>query len=288
VWEVVVPKESVDAPLDNSWIRSPINVPSPGTVASYRKGHYHVHETANEWRVHWDRYDPKEKPLLHLLDDAPLLLMVSGTFVALLMNVRKGSDTAAILKHQRHAWQLLLLLGISLVFIGMVVVVQPFFTFSAIILLLIPLALLILGFTIQVKGIRFSPFEVISGWGIITGFCLVVIGIVSFFLPVAVWGQVVLLILALWGFGSAYMSLRRVIKGREAVPDGFYKWLAIGILSLVLSLLIFVIPKFIVNILMMMLGLVALVFGIMLVVNALRLKKKLTPGPFRTEVPEGQ
>ena len=231
----------------------PLPVTGKGTTTCMKR--------RTEWRVHWDRYDPKEKPLLHLLDDAPLLLMLSGTFVALLMDVRKGSDTAAILERQNHTWQLLLVLGISMIFIGAVVVAQPFFTFSAIILLLIPLALLAFGGTILVKGIRFSPFDVISGWGIITGLCLVVIGIVSFFLPVVVWGFVVLLILALWGFGSAYMSLRRVVKGRKAVPEGFYKWLAIGILSLVLSLLIFVIPKDIAGILMIMLGLVAVVLG---------------------------
>ena len=34
-----------------------------------------------EWRVHLDRYDPKVHPLLHLVDDAPLLLMISDTFM---------------------------------------------------------------------------------------------------------------------------------------------------------------------------------------------------------------
>jgi uncharacterized membrane protein HdeD (DUF308 family) len=288
VWEVVVPKKSVDGPLDSNWTKSPINVPSPGTIASYRNGHYHVHETATEWRVHWDRYDPKEKPLLHLLDDAPLLLMLSGTFVALLMNVRKGNDTAAILERQKHTWQLLLLLGITLIFAGVVVVVQPFFAFTAIIQLLIPLALLALGITILWSGLKFSPFEVISRWGIILGFCIAIIGLVSFLLPTVVWGFVILLIIALWGFGSAYMSLRRVMKGREAVHDGFYKWLAIGILSLVLSVLIFVIPKDVSKFLMIMLGLVALVLGITLVVNALRLRTMQLPGPIEKDSPAGQ
>ncbi len=173
-----------------------------------------------------------------------------------------------------------LLLGISMIFIGAVVVAQPYFTFSAIILLLIPLVLLAFGGTILVKGVRFSPFEIISGWGIVTGLCLVVIGIISFYLPVSVWGFVVLLILALWGFGSAYMSLRRVVKGRKAVPDGFYKWVAIGILSLALSLLIFVIPKSIAGILMILLGLVAVMLGIMLTINALRLKTMQKPAQY--------
>jgi hypothetical protein len=55
VWEVAVPKDSVTEPLDSGWEKSKINVPSPGTIDSYRKGQYHVHETATEWRVHLDR-----------------------------------------------------------------------------------------------------------------------------------------------------------------------------------------------------------------------------------------
>jgi hypothetical protein len=51
VWEVVVPKDTVTEPPDTGWKKSGINVPSPGTLASYRKGRYHVHETKTEWRV---------------------------------------------------------------------------------------------------------------------------------------------------------------------------------------------------------------------------------------------
>ncbi|HEU17517.1 MAG TPA: hypothetical protein ENO06_02160, partial [Methanolinea sp.] len=65
-----------------------LNIPSPGTIASYRKGLYHVHETTTEWRVHLDRRDPKVHPVWHLIDDAPLLLMIGGTFRALFMDVR--------------------------------------------------------------------------------------------------------------------------------------------------------------------------------------------------------
>jgi hypothetical protein len=59
VWEVVVPNDSVTEPLDSGWEKEKINVASPGTIVSYRKGQYHVHETTTEWRVHLDRHDPK-------------------------------------------------------------------------------------------------------------------------------------------------------------------------------------------------------------------------------------
>ena len=84
MWEVAIPKESVTVPLDAGWKKSALNVPSPGTIASYRKGQYHVHETKDEWKVHLDRYDPDEHPVMHLLDDAPLLLMIGDTFITLI------------------------------------------------------------------------------------------------------------------------------------------------------------------------------------------------------------
>ncbi|HOZ42626.1 MAG TPA: hypothetical protein PLD13_03425, partial [Methanoculleus sp.] len=56
VFQVVVPKALVTEPLEPVWKRSAINVPSPGTIASYRKGQYHAHETASEYHVHMDRY----------------------------------------------------------------------------------------------------------------------------------------------------------------------------------------------------------------------------------------
>ncbi len=37
VWEVIVLKEDVTEPLGQDWVKSQFNLPSPGTIASYRK-----------------------------------------------------------------------------------------------------------------------------------------------------------------------------------------------------------------------------------------------------------
>lgn len=71
VWEVVVPRSAVTEPLVPEWQQSAINVPSPGTIASFRKGQYHAHETEQDYRVHMDRYNPEKNPFMHLVDDAP-------------------------------------------------------------------------------------------------------------------------------------------------------------------------------------------------------------------------
>jgi len=91
---------------------------------------------------------------------------------------------------------------------------------------------------------------------------------------VKIWGVVIFVLIALWGFGSAITALGRVSRGRNAVPDGFYKWLVIGILSLLLAALIFITPVASVALLTIILGAVALLAGLALVVNGFRLRAR--------------
>jgi uncharacterized membrane protein HdeD (DUF308 family) len=279
VWEVVVPKESVTEPLDPDWEKSSVNVPSPGTIASYRKGQYHVHETRDEWRVHLDRYDPKDHPLLHLVDDAPLLLMIGGTVVALAQDTRKGKirDTDAILEEQKRSWQLQALIGVALLLVGAYIITNPISFYHGLIHLAIPLLIIVLGIMLVSRGATFRPLKLISMYYLVLGILVVLIGIVSFYLPIAVWSTVILGIVTLWGFGSAYMALRRVAHGRAAVPEGYLKWLLIGVFSLLLAVLILVMPYHTVALLTIIIGALALLLGITLVVNGVRLRQRMHP-----------
>ena len=56
IWEVTIPRTLVTEPFGSGWVRSRINIPTPGTIDSYRNGQYHLHETSTEFRVHLDRY----------------------------------------------------------------------------------------------------------------------------------------------------------------------------------------------------------------------------------------
>ena len=128
--EVIVEKEEVTEPLDG-WEKSALNLPTPGVIASYRKGQYHVHETEKNWKVHKDRYDPKDHPFIHLVDDAPLVFLLGGTFNALLFDVKKSltRDPMQLLDEHRVAWQLLLIVGTAMILIGAYVGVDPFRAF---------------------------------------------------------------------------------------------------------------------------------------------------------------
>jgi uncharacterized membrane protein HdeD (DUF308 family) len=277
VWEVEVPKESVTEPLDPGWKRSAINVPTPGTVASYRKGRYHVHETATEWKVHLDRYDPAVHPVMHLVDDAPLIFMIAATFVALVDDVWRThpEDTRAVLEEQTTAWQMLVLIGLAVMAAGAFIALNPLQSFSSITSLLIPLVFIVLGILIARKGADIRPLRIVSARRLLAGITVIFTGVISYDLPESVWGAIIFVLIGLWGFGSAFMAFCRLSRGRQAVPEGFYTWCAIGCLSLLLALLIFMTPLALVALLTIVLGAIALLTGLVLVVNGLRLRGRM-------------
>jgi len=275
IWEVVIAKETVTEPLDSGWKKSRINVPSPGTIACYRKGRYHVHETGTKWRVHLDRYDPAVNPLLHLIDDAPLLLMISDTFMTLVMETRRSEmrSTADSLTLEKSIWQEQVVSGIVLLLVGFYILNNPLFFFVKIFELLIPGAIIGLAAVIIVRAIRAGLPEDQRTQTLVRGIGLLCAGIFAFYLPLYLWILFVLGILALWMIASAVMLLFRVAKGRHAVPEGFYSRMAIGILSLGAAVTLMVSPAGILAILLLVLGAITILLGTTLCINGLRLRR---------------
>ena len=219
VLEVPVPKEAVTEPLDPGWKKSSLNMPSPGLVSSYRKGQYHVHETTTEYRVHLDRYDPRKHPVMHLVDDAPFIIMITDTLLALIMETRGTGDTQEILTVQKRAWQREILIGSVVVLTGVLILSDPRDAFHGLFLLLIPLLITGLGILMIARGIRYRARGGVS-WGTVTsGLGICIIGWLAFSLPVQFWAIVILAILAVWGFASAVASFLDVRRGRGAVPE---------------------------------------------------------------------
>ena len=283
IWEVVIPKDTVTEPLDTGWKKSGINVPSPGTIASYRKGRFHVHEMRTEWRVHLDRYDPKEHPLLHLVDDAPLVLMISDTFMTLVMDTKRTDNkkTADVLKTQRFIWQEQLIFGLVLCLVGLFVINNPANFFKSLFEQIIPCIIIGLAILLLVRPFRTRLPENYRAVDLSCGIGIFCAGIFAFFLPLALWVIFILVILAAWMIASAVMLLLRVAKGRHAVPEGFYSRLAIGIVSLLLAIHLFLSPAGVLLLLMEILGAVTLLLGITLCINGLRLRTwmKQVPAP---------
>jgi uncharacterized membrane protein HdeD (DUF308 family) len=276
VWEVVVPKESVTEPLDAGWVKSPINVPTPGTIASYRKGQYHVHEQQTEWHVHLDNHDPKLHPYLHLVDDAPLLLMIGDTVVTLIAGTRKKTgNEKEILEDQKRSWKEQVLVGVLLMLVGVFIASNPLLAFEGIMLLLVPLAIVGLGIITSWNGIASRPIRVLPGGLLYRGIGIIIAGIIAFYLPLALWVVVILGILALWMFASAIILLARARKGRSAIPEGFTSRVLIAILSLLFGVFILLDPKSMIQVLLVIVGVIAFLLGLMLLVNGVRLRNRM-------------
>jgi uncharacterized membrane protein HdeD (DUF308 family) len=273
---VIVPKESVTEPLDPGWVKSPINVPTPGTLASYRKGQFHCHEQKTEWHVHLDNYDPKVHPGLHLIDDAPLLLMIGDTVVTLISGTRRKKGTEKeILQDQKRSWKEQVLVGILLMLVGLFIVWNPLRTFQGIVHLLVPLAIIGLGIITAWHGITTSPLRVLPGGLLYRGIGIVIAGLIAFYLPLYIWIAILLGILALWMLASAVYLLIRARKGRAAIPEGFASRVIIAIISLVFVALIILNPMGMLQLLMEIVGVIAFLLGLMLLVNGVRLRNRM-------------
>jgi uncharacterized membrane protein HdeD (DUF308 family) len=275
VWEVVIPKTSVNELPGTGWEKSGINVPSPGTIASYRKARFHAHETKTEWRVHLDRYNPKVNPLLHLVDDAPLFLMIGDTFLTLIMDTKRTNsrDTEEILKNQGFAWREQVVTGLFLGLVGLYIMLNPVTIFRGIFELILPLAIICLAVFVMVSAVRAGSPEKNRSGTLYRGIGIFCTGIIAYILPLSVWVIFILAILALWMISSAFMLLRRVVKGWHAVPEGFYSRLVIGIISLVLAILLVINPADILAFLVVLLGTITVLLGLTLVITGLRLRK---------------
>lgn len=275
VWEVVIPKEDVTDPLSGDWKRSSINVPTPGTIASYRNGHYHVHETKNEWRVHLDRYDPKVHPTLHLIDDAPLFLMIFETMLMLFSEARGRSNaTEDRMKDQQVFLKNGFSFGIFLIFLGSTFLISPKFYYYGIFQVFLPFTVIIVGFIIIGRGISWRPVIRADQKGIVKGGMIVLVGIVLSTFPIILWSIILLTVLCIWMLSSAIMLLNRVRKGKSAVIEGFYSRFAIAVISLILALGNFIIPVEILWLFMMIVGVIIILIGCTLTVTSLKLKER--------------
>ena len=276
IWEVDVPKESVTEPLDPGWEVSRINVPSPATIASYRKGQYHVHETKTEWRVHLDNHDPKHHPLLHLIDDAPLLLMIGDTLVTLVSGTRnKTGNEQMILEGQVRAWKTQIIIGLFITIIGLFIITRPWLSFRGTVRIFIPLVMIGLGLFTVMKSIRIEPFQVLEKGLFYRGLVITIAGILAFYLPLYAWINGLLVVVFVWMLASAVVLLGRARKGRTAIPEGFISRVVIAIISLCLAVLVFMFPIGFVVFLMLNGGIVVLLIGITLLVNGIRLKRRM-------------
>lgn len=260
IWEVVIPKDLLTVPLGPEWKFSPINVPSQETIASYRNGQYHLHETKDEYRVHLDRYDPEKNPILHLIDDAPLVLMILETLQTIYMTARdaKKNPGPDFIKDQRLTWEFRILLGVIMLSISGILVMIALNQDNRLFSILLPSIVFLTGALILAHGFFMGKRKEHSKKDIVNGFLIMIGGIIMALLW-ELYLLIILLILAIWFFGSAYVSLKRVIKDKKEIPQGLWLSLAMGVGSLLFGALTIFVPDILLEILV---GIMAVIVGI--------------------------
>lgn len=275
VWEVAIPKEQVTEQLGPSWKESPINIPTPGTIASYRKGQYHIHETKTEWRVHLDRYDPEVHPALHLIDDAPLFLMISEMMITFFSEVRGKTDTTTKkLKEQDRIITHGFLIGSLAVILGLIFLLIPDIAYQSIFNYIIPMVVIGAGLIVLGTSFRWHPFGVAERKELIRGVFMTGLGVLLWFFPPNIWNLIILSILAIWMFASAIMLLNRARKGRNYIPEGFLSRIIIACISLALAILIFIYPSVVLNLFIRILGIIIILVGGTVILATLDLKSR--------------
>lgn len=269
VFQVVVPKALVTEPLEPGWKQSAINVPSPDTIASYRKGRYHAHETVSEYRVHMDRYDPEKNPIMHLIDDAPLVLMIHETMETIFVTGRDATrrDPRQRLADQRMSWKLRMGLGAVLLAIGAVLLLLAVDETILFFTVILPSLVLILGLLTIAEGVRGRDHKERAGREIVRGGMLAGAGLVLFVFW-KLYLVLILLTLMVWFFSSAAVTLLRVVRERRRLTKGFWYTLGLGLSSLALGILVITLPDELVEILLALLAGLVLMAGAFTLLDA--------------------
>ena len=273
VFQVIVPKAAVTEPIEPEWRRSTINVPSPETIASYRRGQYHAHETESEYRVHMDRYDPEKNPIMHLIDDAPLVLMVHDTMETILVSAKDATrkDPLQRLADQRLSWKLRMGLGVVLLAIGTILLFFVFYGITFFFAVILPSFVLLLGLLAIFRGIQQRNRKEHASKDIIRGSIVAGTGIVLFILW-ELYLILILLVLSIWLFSSAIATLLSVIRARGDLPKGFWYTLGLGVSSLVLGILAITLPGGLVRLLILLLAAIVLMAGAFMFLDAYGLR----------------
>lgn len=256
VWEVIVPRSAVTEPPEPGWQRSAINVPSPRTIASFRKGQYHAHETGQDYRVHMDRYDPEKNPFMHLVDDAPLVLMLYDTMDTLLVSARdrKSVDYRERIADQHLTWKMRVLAGAGLLAVAILLVLFAIDFTVAFFSILLPSIVCGFGVLLLAAGYRLHARGEHSRKDLVLGVLILSCGLLMF----PLWPLFVVLLLVaftLWFSASAWVSLRRVLREKSAVPQGVWITMGMGAGSLALAVLGFLYPWELLRVLISLLAL---------------------------------
>ncbi len=269
--EVIVPKKDITEPLDQGWKKSSINIPSPKMIDSYRKGPLHVHEYADEYRVHLDRYDPEKHALLHLIDDAPMLLMIWGTVSTL---SREAAEAArGGLEDKMHSlrgtYRARILVGAAVVLIGVMIFLFPLEGWTFLFEFGIPGAIVFLG-AAEILGAFYHKKEE-KFVDVAVGAIVVMLGILLF---ATTYSEILIIYFALsvWLFASGFLSISSYMRARKVSERDARPKLVIGIISVIMGIGVLFLPIQMFALLMLIFGFMVMLVGAFMIASGYGLR----------------
>lgn len=168
-------------------------------------------------------------------------------------------------------WWIFLLRGVLAVLLGVLALLLPFSTFTTLVLFL-GAYMFADGIFSIVAGVRARKHFRYWGWMVTSGIFGIIVGIITFINPF-VTAIALMYIIAFWAMVAGIAEIGMAIRLRKVIKgEGWY--ILAGILSIAFSVFIFINPAIGAITLTIVFGAYALIFGIILLSFALRLRQK--------------
>ena len=158
-------------------------------------------------------------------------------------------------------------LGVVLLVIATILLFLAFYDPTPFFIVILPSLVLFIGLLTIVRGIRERKRKEQADRDIIRGVVVAGAGMVLFVFW-ELYLVLILLILSIWLFSSAAVTLLRVFRERGNLPAGFWYTSGLGISSLALGVLAVTLPEGLVDLLICLLVGIVLIAGAFLVLDA--------------------
>jgi len=125
-------------------------------------------------------------------------------------------DTPELLQEQARAWKLVFFCGIFMLLFGIRILTEPFLTFDGLTRIIIPLLFMALSYHFLRSAFVIRPFRLRSIGCFIISLGIALLALSTFFSEPDELAGTFLFVLAIWTFASAWISLKRVLRGKSS------------------------------------------------------------------------
>jgi uncharacterized membrane protein HdeD (DUF308 family) len=174
----------------------------------------------------------------------------------------------------QRAWWSYLIKGVVAVIFGLVALIAPGSLLTALVTVF-GIFLLIIGIVAAVGALMHRSESKNWAWLMVPGVVAIVIGIVAIAAPTSV-TRILAYLIGLWALVNGIVEIYNGFKLRKDVSGEWVPFL-VGVVSIVLGIILFVVPEVAAATLVRLIGLFALILGILWLAVAYRAKRWSKP-----------